>query len=147
METQDLFPENFIVALPTPSNYIGPNRIFAEDGEYHSQLVYITDAGREEEDGYPFYFKHKKEWEDELPDSLTDSIYTFYLANAIRDLRGDYKEHRSMLINISRFVKVQKYIKGEVELIHGTAYRSIKYNLSHDLEESMKDPVISTNLF
>lgn len=29
-----------------------------------------------------------------------------------------------------------------MELIHGTAYRSIKYNLSHDLEESMKDPVI-----
>ena len=142
METQDLFPENFIVALPTPSNYIGPNRIFAEDGEYHSQLVYITDAGREEEDGYPFYFKHKKEWEDQLPDSLTDSIYTFYLANAIRDLRGDFKEHRSMLINISRFVKVQKYIKGEVESIHSTAYRSIKYNLSHDFDESIKDPVI-----
>lgn len=142
METQDLFPENFIVALPTPSNYIGPNRIFAEDGEYHSQLVYITDAGREEEDGYPFYFKHKKEWEDELPDSLTDSIYTFYLANAIRDLRGDYKEHRSMLINISRFVKVQKYIKSEIENIHARAYRSIKYNLSHDFNESLKDPVI-----
>lgn len=142
METQDLFPENFIVALPTPSNYIGPNRIFAEDGEYHSQLVYITDAGREEEDGYPFYFKHKKEWEDQLPDSLADSIYTFYLANAIRDLRGDLKEHRSMLINISRFVKVQKYIKGEVESIHSAAYRSIKYNLSHDFDESTKDPVI-----
>lgn len=142
METQDLFPENFIVALPTPSNYIGPNRIFDENGEYHSQLVYITDAGREEEDGYPFYFKHKKEWEDELPDSLTDSIYTFYLANAIRDLRGDYKEHRSMLINISRFVKVQKYIKIEVENIHSAAYRSIKYNLSHNLDESLKDPVV-----
>lgn len=143
METQDLFPENFIVALPTPSNYIGPNKIFAEDGEYYSQLVYITDAGREEEDGYPFYFKHKKEWADELPDSLTDAIYTFYLANAIRDLRGDFKEHRSMLVNISRFVKVQKYIKGEIEAIHGTAYRSIKYNLSHDLEESIKDPAIN----
>lgn len=142
METQDLFPENFIVALPTPSNYIGPNRIFAEDGEYHSQLVYITDAGREEEDGYPFYFKHKKEWEDQLPDSLTDAIYTFYLANAIRDLRGDFKEHRSMLVNISRFVKVQKYIKGEVESIHSAAYRSIKYNLSHNFDESIKDPVI-----
>lgn len=142
METQDLFPENFIVALPTPSNYIGPNRIFAEDGEYHSQLVYITDAGREEEDGYPFYFKHKKEWEDQLPNSLTDAIYTYYLANAIRDLRGDLKEHRSMLINISRFVKVQKYIKGEVETIHSAAYRSIKYNLSHNLSESLQDPII-----
>jgi len=142
METQDLFPENFIVALPTPSNYIGPNRIFAEDGEYHSQLVYITDAGREEDDGYSFYFKHKKEWEGELPDSLTDAIYTFYLSNAIRDLRGDHKEHRSMLINISRFVKVQKYIKGEVEAIHSQAYRSLKYNLSHNFNESMRDPVL-----
>lgn len=142
METQDLFPENFIVSLPTPSNYIGPNRIFAEDGEFRSQLVYITDAGREEEDGYSFYFKHKKEWEGELPGSLTDSIYTFYLANAIRDLRGDSNEHRSMLINMSRFVKVQKYIKYEVEGIHAKAYRSIKFNLSHDYTESMSDPVL-----
>lgn len=78
METQDLFPEDFIVALPTPSNYIGPNRIFAQDGEYHDQLVYIKDAGREEEDGFPFYFKHKKEWAGELPDSLTDAVYALY---------------------------------------------------------------------
>lgn len=143
METQDLFPEDFIVALPVPSNYIGPNKIFASDGEFHSQLRYITDAGREEGDGYSFYFKHKKEWEGDLPESLTDAIYTFYLANAIRDLRGDVKEHRSMLINISRFVKVQKFIKKEVEEgIHTRAYTSIKYNLSHDFDESMKDPVL-----
>lgn len=142
METQDLFPEDFIVSLPTPSNYVGPNRIFATSGEFHSQLKYITDAGREEEDGYSFYFKHKKEWEGDLPDSLTDAIYTFYLANALRDLRGDLRDHRSMLINISRFVKVQKYIKSEVDSIHTRAYTSIKYNLSHDFEESMKDPIL-----
>lgn len=141
METQDLFPEDFIVALPTPSNYIGPNRIFAKDGEYHDQLVYIKDAGREEEDGFPFYFKHKKEWAGELPDSLTDAVYAFYIVNAIRDLRGDYKAHRSMLINISRFVAVQKHIKAEIEEIHGNAYRAIKFNLSAD-EQSLKDPVL-----
>ena len=89
METHDLFPEDFIVALPTPSNYIGPTRIFPKDAEFHSQLVYITDAGREEEDGYSFYFKHKKDWKGKLPESMTDAIYAFYLANAIRDLRGD----------------------------------------------------------
>lgn len=142
METQDLFPEDFIVALPTPSNYIGPNRIFAKDGEYHNQLTYIKDAGREEEDGFPFYFKHKKEWNGELPGSLTDAIYAFYIVNAIRDLRGDYNEHRSMLINISRFVAVQKYIKGEVEEIHRKAYRAIKFNLSAD-DDSLKDPVLA----
>ena len=74
---------------------------------------------------------------------MTDAIYAFYLANAIRDLRGDQREHRSMLINISRFVKVQKYIKEIVEKIHAEAYRSLKYNLSSDFELSMKDPVLN----
>lgn len=143
METQDLFPEDFIVSLPTPSNYVGPNRIFDPKGEFHSQLVYINDAGREEDDGYSFYFKHKKEWEGELPESLTDAIYTFYLANAIRDLRGDVKDHRSMLVNISRFVKVQKYIKSEIEAIHASAYKAVKFNLSDNFNESMTDPVLS----
>lgn len=142
MENQDLFPEDFIVALPTPSNYIGPNKIFASDGEYHSQLVYIQDAGREEADGYSFYFKHTKEWDGDLPDSIIDALYTFYVANAIRDLRGDVSEHRSMLINISRFINVQKVIKERVEEIHDEAYRSLKYHLSKDINESMKDPVI-----
>ena len=73
---------------------------------------------------------------------MTDAIYAFYLANAIRDLRGDQKEHRSMLINISRFVKVQKYIKEVVEKIHAVAYRSLKYNLCSDFEMSMQDPVL-----
>ena len=53
METQDLFPEDFIVALPTPSNYIGPMKIFSPKGVYHSQLNYIEDAGEEEADGLP----------------------------------------------------------------------------------------------
>lgn len=140
MENQDLFPEDFIVSLPTPSNYIGPEKIFAENGEYHSQLIYITDAGVEESDGYSFYFKHKKEWQGDLPDSLTDAIYSFYIVNAIRDLRGDKKSHRSMLVNMSRFVKVQKHIRSEVEDIHTKAYREIKFNLSHDFDESMKSP-------
>lgn len=104
---------------------------------------YPTDAGREEEDGYSFYFKHKKDWKGKLPESMTDAIYAFYLANAIRDLRGDQREHRSMLINISRFVKVQKYIKEVVEKIHAEAYRSLKYNLCSDFELSMKDPVLN----
>ena len=142
METQDLFPEDFIVALPTPTNYIGADQIFDPKGKYHSQLTYITDAGQEEADGYPFYFKHTKEWTGELPDSLTDAIYAFYIANAIRDLRGDISEHRSMLINISRFVAVQHYIKKVVEGIHKAAYRSIKFNLD-TTEVCLKDPVLA----
>lgn len=142
METQDLFPEDFIVSLPTPSDYIGAEKIFSEKGEYHSQLIYITDAGIEENDGYSFYFRHKKEWEGELPSSLTDAIYCFYIVNAIRDLRGDKKTHRSMLVNMSRFINVQKYIRSEIEAIHSRAYTEIKFNLSHDFTECMKSTVL-----
>ena len=45
METQDLFPEDFIVALPTPNNYVGPTKIFSNDGMFHNQLIFINDAG------------------------------------------------------------------------------------------------------
>lgn len=142
MENHDLFPEDFIVSLPTPSNYIGPKDIFSKNGRYYSQVKYIEDAGREENDGWPFYYKHDKTWDATLPESLTDSIYTFYLSNAIRDLRGDIKAHRSMLVNISRFIDVQKKIKHKIEDIHNNAYRSLKYNLSDNMDESMKDPII-----
>lgn len=142
METQDLFPEDFIMALPTPTNYIGPNEIFNKEGKYFSQLNYISDAGYEEEDGQTFWFKHKKEWEGELPESLTDAIYTFYLANAIRDLRGDKKQHRSMLINITRFIRVQSYVKKKVEKIHAEAYSAMKFHLSQNFNESMKNPIL-----
>ena len=143
MVNHDLFPEDFIYALPTPSDYIGPQQTFDQSGKYYNQLIDIDDAGRTKEDGWPFYFKHKKDWEDELPDSLTDAIYTFYLANAIRDIRGDLSSHRSMLINISRFVNVQYYIKEQVAEIHDVAYRSIKFNLNpRNMDESLNDPVI-----
>lgn len=144
MLNHDLFPENFIYALPTPNNYIGPQQTFNKKGKYYNQLIFIKDAGRVEEDGWPFYFKHKKDWEDTLPESLTDAIYTFYLANAIRDIRGHLSSHRSMLINISRFVRVQYYIKDKVSEIHDAAYRAVKFNLNpNDFENSMKDPIIN----
>ena len=65
-----------------------------------------------------FSYSHKKDWEgDKLFPSFYDSIITFCLANAIRDLRGETKhnsditDHRSMLINMSRFKNVQYKIK------------------------------------
>ena len=142
MENSDLFPEDFISGLPIPSNYIGALQVFNREGLYYNQLNYIEDAGIEEDDGWSFYYKHKKEWDGYLPNSLTDAVYTFYLANAIRDLRGDNDTHRSMLINISRFVKVQKHIKKEIEGIHKRAYTAIKFHLSSDFDESMKDPIL-----
>lgn len=58
---------------------------------------------REEMDLF-FPFTHKKTLEvDALPPSMYEAIAYFLLFNAIRDLRGDYTEHRSMMIHVSRF--------------------------------------------
>lgn len=116
MTSADLFPEHFIYVLPTPSNYIGAKKIFYQDGENHSMLKFIDGIDEPDNDILKamepnerltrmLYYKHPKEWEGELPESLTESIYCYMIANAVRDLRGDAKSPRTMMINVSRFVR------------------------------------------
>ena len=137
MLNDDLFPKNFIYVLEAPSNYIGASKIFDNDAEYTHSLVWIQDIEEPNEDEgydseYNFFYKHKKEWTGKLPDSLTTSVYCFFLANVARDLRGDSQEPRTMMINISRFVKVQKYIKEKIEKLFHNTYNEISTDFSDD---------------
>ncbi len=101
-DVDDLFPSDFVYSLNTPTNYIGVTGIFSEDGSYRYQLVDIDDA----EPVFPF--KHNKELQvAELPPSLIEALETFLLSCAIRDERGEKLKHRSMLVNVSRFTRVQ----------------------------------------
>ena len=105
---EDLFPSDFIYTLDTPSDYIGAERIFSDDADHNGMIENIN------VDGLIRYIpeKHKKDLVvDGLPLDLYEACNYFLLANAIRDLRGDLIEHRSMMIHISRFVNVQKQIK------------------------------------
>lgn len=105
MEHEGLFPKDYIYALDAPSNYIGARNIFPPSSQYHHILRDIEDA----EDHYPI--KHKKEHDFEvISGTLQDAINTFLIANVIRDLRGDTKTHRSMMINVTRFVNTQKLL-------------------------------------
>jgi len=105
MEREGLFPKDYIYALDAPTNYIGARNIFPANSKYHHILRDIEDA----EDFYPM--KHKKEHDFEsISGSLADAINTFLVANVIRDLRGDKTTHRSMMINITRFVNTQKLL-------------------------------------
>ena len=150
----DLFPEHFIYALPTPSNYIGATRIFYPDGDCYGSLRYINDI---EEPDYSsdeyrdavendidslnsgtFYYLHKKEWRGILPNSLYDSILSFFIANCIRDLRGHSSAPRSMLVNMSRFTKVQRYIADEIEAFYKSVFDTIRYDFSDDDKHNEK---------
>lgn len=104
-DTDDLFPQDFIYSLESPSNYVGAKRVFGTDDNINTENVReIADA----ESVYPF--KHKSTLvAKHHPASLAEAIRTFFVANAIRDLRGHDKP-RSMLVNVSRFKRVQQQV-------------------------------------
>lgn len=103
----DLFPRDFIYSLAPPTNYIGADKIFGDEPSFSDALIPLR---RDEMDLF-FPFTHKKDLEvDTLPPSLYEAMAYFLLFNAIRDLRGDYTEHRSMMIHVSRFTDVQNRI-------------------------------------
>lgn len=104
MQNEDLFPKDYIYCLNAPSNYIGARDIFGDNGTHRGMLREIN---KDEIELYIPY-KHKNSHVlDAIPSDMIEAIETFLLANVIRDLRGDIKKHRSMLINVSRFTNVQ----------------------------------------
>lgn len=157
MKQADLFPEHFIYILPTPSTYIGADKIFYDDGVYHGNLRYIDDIDEPDYDSDeyidakkydpeslnvgPFYYKHLKEWHGILPNSLHDAILCFFLANSVRDLRGDIEKPRSMLVNMSRFVKVQKYIKEYVDGEYSNFLSVVNYDFNDDKKHNKRQPL------
>lgn len=106
----DLFPRDYISTLEAPSNYVGSTAYFGtEEDRDSTRLVELSDA----DDFFPV--KHKSGHQvPGLPDSLLDAIRTFIVAVAIRESRGD-SSARAMLVNVSRFKKVQAQVHELVE--------------------------------
>lgn len=103
---KDLFPRNFILSLDPPDNYVGPHRLFTSEGDLDC-IREIDDS----EDLLPI--SHKIDFTPEvLPESLNRAIKCFFLAKAIRLLRGQHGKHYSMMVNASRFTRVQDELKG-----------------------------------
>ena len=101
----ELFPRDFIYSLEPPSSYFGPEQVFLDDETSDMILRPINDG----EDYLPL--RHRKEIEvSNLPPSLHRAIYLFVIATAIRFLRGHENKHSSMMVNVSRFVRVQKEV-------------------------------------
>ena len=128
---EDLFPRSFIVSLPTPSDHVGPARIFGYDvGDDEpveglpivrivDDVVSIPEAPVEADtDWMPP--RHKKDHvpmyrgADELPPTLREAIRVFVLSCAARAARGQVAEHNSMLIHVTRFTAVQARVTEQV---------------------------------
>ena len=111
---EDLFPENFIISLPQPSNYLGPERFFGLDSDIDRNIEAVEQLplARIINDHLNLIPEgHKKDLKiKELPDSLKKAMKYFLLCCAARRLRSEGVAHNSMLVHVTRFTAVQNQI-------------------------------------
>ena len=103
---EDLFPRDFIVNIPAPSNYIGAAQVFGFEEAETGRTFEGLDIIREAEDQEPYFPKvinqlNRDQLPDDVPESLKEAIQSFVLSRAIRRLRGHEKKHSSMLIHVA----------------------------------------------
>ncbi|MBP9995330.1 MAG: Z1 domain-containing protein [bacterium] len=116
----DLFPRDFIINIPAPSNYIGPDKVFGitsfpmtDDDNLLPIVTPINDyksfvpERHRKDDSKPTF--------EDVPNSLKLAIKCFIITCAIRIVRGQEHKHNSMLIHVSRYQIWQNEIKRLVE--------------------------------
>ncbi|MDN7135985.1 Z1 domain-containing protein [Pseudidiomarina terrestris] len=151
---QDLFPRSFITTIPTPSNYIGPEKVFGltdNDVEARQSGIPITrpitdyaaSSSLDEKSGW-MPPKHDKNHipvfagSQTIPTSLREAVLAFILGCAVRVLRGQEDEHSSMLVHVTRFVDVQEQVYNQI----ANLMRDFKGVLAYG-EEGSRDELLN----
>lgn len=147
-EQDDLFPRDFIINIPPPPTYIGPEKVFgfqfhddeADTPDKVLPICFRIDSTKENkkllEEWAPGSDSYNKDYiPATLPPQLSRAIQCFIITCAIRKLRGQNKEHNSMLVHIARLVKWQKEIKEMVETEFNRFKNGISLNDSAILTE------------
>lgn len=116
----DLFPSDYAFNLSKPSNYHGVAEYFGDNGLLNHCVKLIDETeleGTEEAEGI-LPLSHKKDDElKDLPSDLYEAMRYYLLCNAVLDkdqIKANGLLHRSMMINISRFIKKHDEIKAIV---------------------------------
>jgi len=110
---EDLYPRDFIVDLPRPAAYFGPERVFGrerltqEDGETIDGLDMIRRIPAEEVALVKPPGRGRDDWTPVLAPSLATALDYFVLASAARLARGQ-TDFSSMLVHTSMYTDVHR---------------------------------------
>lgn len=133
---EELFPRDFIYCLDAPTTYFGAEKVFLNEETSQSIVRPIDDC----ENLVPY--SHKRDDPvPELPPSLYRALDAFIVARAIRNLRGQTNKHCSMMVNMSRFVPVQKAVRDFISLREKKIREAVKANYA------MPESVSSANIY
>ena len=119
----ELFPRDFIYCLDAPTTYFGAEKVFLNEESSQAIVRPIDDC----EDLIPY--SHKRDHLiAELPPSLYRAMDGFIVARAIRNLRGQASKHCSMMVNVSRFVPVQRAVREFLSLREKKLREAVRAN-------------------
>ncbi len=151
---EDLFPRDFIINIPAPSNHFGGPQLFGLKHTYLGGYSEGLNLIRMVNDGSPYFpqkinRENEKKLPTELPLSLKEAIQTFILTCAIRRVRDQKKSHNSMLIHVSLRVKWIDRIARLVDEIVRDYIRQIKSKqgqLLQNIKRLFKEDFIKTTV-
>lgn len=146
----DLFPRDFIINIPAPSNYIGPDKIFGfdvvEDDDESDSVLPIVRRIDDFQNFIPNGHRNGEVQSGDAPESLKLAIKSFILTCAIRRVRGQVDVHNSMLIHVSRFINWQAHVRNVVDNIFNFYRRGIEMNVPTIIEEFRQAYEVDTEL-
>ncbi|WP_010677774.1 Z1 domain-containing protein [Bacillus timonensis] len=138
---EDLYPKDFVIALPKPDGYCGPEEFFNTTGytednkpmfirHLSTEDIDILDKMRTKDDAALF---------TTVPKSMQEAILAFLLSVAIRNLRGQNKEHNSMLIHTSRLTDIQNSMCNVINDFYKRLSNDIIYNSKSEYISRLKE--------
>lgn len=117
----DLYPRDFIVALPKPDGHFGTEKIFGRDrllqddtDEEYKGLDMVRIIPQEElPDLKPPTNDHS--FEPTVTPSLREALHYFWMATAARIAREQGSDHSTMLIHTTQLITVHNNTRDEIE--------------------------------
>ncbi|MBA3642390.1 MAG: Z1 domain-containing protein [Acidobacteria bacterium] len=109
--------------------------MFADDGDLREPMVEVVGDYLSH-----LPLNHKADHPVTLPPTLLTAVRVFVLTRAIRILRGQGRQHCTMMINVSRFNAIQEKVHGEVYIYLQTLQNAAAMALGPD---PLSDPVIA----
>lgn len=132
----DLFPDDFIMSLDAPSNYVGAQEIFAKQPDKYLRMI------DDYEDVFPIPIP-KECSIDDLPKSLYQAVQSFIISIALKSYRKMGPVHSSMLVNITHRTLIQEQIKYLLESYLQDLLRAIRFDAYHPLETMLNNTKMS----
>lgn len=140
----DLYPRDFIVALPKPLGHFGTEEIFGRarlvDDSTDEEFVGLDMIREIPEEEVPL-LKPKGNDHDFIPEitpSLADALHYFWMACAARRARGQDKVFSTMLIHTTQLISVHNSTRSQVEGYRTSFIRELKGENSKSVLEKLK---------